>query len=56
MRDACRDLDLEVQEREVSEEAVLRELRIEMERTRRLRKVYEQRKELDVEIEGPAEP
>jgi tetratricopeptide (TPR) repeat protein len=58
MRDACRDLDLEVQEREVSEEAVLRELRIEMERTRRLRKVYEQRKELEVEIENPppAEP
>jgi tetratricopeptide (TPR) repeat protein len=56
MRDACRDLALEVREREVSEEAVLRELRIEMERTRRMKRVYEQRKELDVEIEGPAEP
>jgi hypothetical protein len=56
MRDACRDLALEVQEREVSEEAVLRELRIEMEKTRRLKKVYEQRKELEVEIDDPAVP
>jgi Flp pilus assembly protein TadD len=55
MRDACTDLSLAVQEREVSEEAVLRELRIEMERERRMRKVYEQRKELDIQL-GDAPP
>lgn len=57
MKDACRDLSLAVQEREISEEAVLRELRIEMERTRRMREVYRQRKELEIEIDPePAAP
>ena len=35
-----------------SESATLKQLRIEIEKTRRLREVYRQRKELDVEIEG----
>ncbi len=48
---ACRDLSLEVGEREISEEAVLRELRIEMERARRMREVYEQRKELEITVD-----
>lgn len=55
MKDACYELSLSVREREISEEAVLRELRIEMERDRRMRKVYEQRKELDIQIgDAPA--
>jgi hypothetical protein len=53
MKDACHELALDVREREISEETVLRELRIEIERQRRLRKVYEQRKELEIEIEAP---
>jgi hypothetical protein len=52
MKDACRSLALDVREREISKEAVLKELRIEMEKQRRLRKVYEQRKELEIEVEG----
>jgi tetratricopeptide (TPR) repeat protein len=52
MKEPCQALALEVREREISKEAVLKELRIEMEKQRRLRKVYEQRKELEVEIEG----
>lgn len=57
MKDACVELSLAVQERELSEEAVLKELRIEMERTRRMRKVYEQRKELEIGIDPePTEP
>jgi len=53
MKDACQALALEVRERELSKEAVLKELRIEIEKQRRLRKVYEQRKELDIRIEDP---
>ncbi len=53
MRSACRELALDVREREVSEETVRRELLLEMEKARRLRKVYEQRKELEIEIETP---
>jgi tetratricopeptide (TPR) repeat protein len=51
MRDACQTLALDVHEREISKEAVLKELRIEMEKRRRLQKVYEQRKELEIQIE-----
>jgi tetratricopeptide (TPR) repeat protein len=51
MKDSCKALSLEVQEREISKEAVLKELRIEMEKQRRLRKVYEQRKELEIQVE-----
>jgi tetratricopeptide (TPR) repeat protein len=52
MRSACRALELDVREREVSEETIRRELVLEMEKARRLRKVYEQRKELQIEVEG----
>jgi tetratricopeptide (TPR) repeat protein len=55
LKDACHALALDVREREISEETVLRELRIEMEKQRRLRKVYEQRKDLEIEVE-PAPP
>jgi tetratricopeptide (TPR) repeat protein len=56
LEDACRELSLDVEQRKLSEEAVRRELQIEMEKERRLRQVYEQNKELDIEIERePAE-
>jgi tetratricopeptide (TPR) repeat protein len=55
MKDACHALALDVREREISEETVLRELRIEMEKQRRLREVYRQRKDLEIEVEA-AEP
>ncbi len=56
MQDPCKSLALPVNDRELSAEAALKQLRIEMEATRRLREIYNQRKELEVEIERPAEP
>jgi len=57
MKTACLELDLAIQEREISEEAVLKELRIEMERERRMREVYKQRKELEISVDPePAAP
>jgi Flp pilus assembly protein TadD len=53
---ACDALGLQVQRRVISEESVLRELRLEMEKQRRLREVYEGRKELELEIEDPELP
>lgn len=50
LADQCRALALDVSESRASEETVLKELRIEMEQKRRLKKVYEQRKELDIEV------
>ena len=54
MQDACKQLALEVHQRELSKEATLKELRIEMEKTRRLKKVYEQRQELEIQVEPDA--
>jgi tetratricopeptide (TPR) repeat protein len=51
MENACKALSLEVSQREISKEAMLKELRIEMETKRRLKKVYEQRKELEIQID-----
>ena len=48
---ACADLGLEVKRREVSEETLLRELRLEIEKQRRLREIYRQHKELELELE-----
>lgn len=50
---ACAAQGLEVLRREVSEETLLKELRIEMEKRRRLRETYGQRKELELEIGDP---
>jgi tetratricopeptide (TPR) repeat protein len=56
LEDACRELSLDVQQRELSAEAARRELEIEREKQRRLREVYEQHKELEIEVErDPAE-
>jgi tetratricopeptide (TPR) repeat protein len=51
MEDACHKLALDVNQREISKEAMLKELRIEMETQRRLKKVYDQRKELEIQVE-----
>jgi tetratricopeptide (TPR) repeat protein len=55
LEQACADLALPVTRREVSEETLLEELRLEMERRRRLAEVYRQRKELSIEIDAGAE-
>jgi tetratricopeptide (TPR) repeat protein len=55
MKNACADLSLEVETRRLSQDALRRELVIEIERQRRLRKLYEQRKELELEIEVPSQ-
>lgn len=53
LEEACRDLGLEVSVRKISEEAVLQELRIEMEKRRRLQRIYQGRKELEIQVEEP---
>jgi tetratricopeptide (TPR) repeat protein len=49
---ACDALSLPVKHREISNETLLRELRLEMETRRRLQEIYRQRKELEIEVEG----
>lgn len=51
MADACRTLDLSVRRREIADEAILEELRVEMERRRKLREIYGKRKDLQIEID-----
>jgi len=55
LQEACADLGLAVKERSLSEEGALKELRIEMETQRRLRQIYESRKELEIEVESESE-
>jgi Flp pilus assembly protein TadD len=50
----CRAMGLKVESRHLSEEAVLEELRIEMEKRRRLGEIYQDRR-LEVEVEEPEE-
>ena len=52
---ACADLGLEVKRREVSEETLLGELRLEIEKRRRLKEIYRQHKELELEIDEDAQ-
>ena len=56
MRDACREVALEVQERELTLEALRREIEIEKEKRKRLESVYESRRELEIEVEPLPEP
>lgn len=51
MKNACSLLSIATEQRQLSKEATLEELRIEMERVRRMRKVYDQDKQLDIEVE-----
>ena len=53
---SCRQLALEVKQRELSAEATRKELVIEMEKERRLRQVYQQRKDLQLEVEREPAP
>jgi tetratricopeptide (TPR) repeat protein len=56
LKDACQRLGLAVQERELSGASALKELQIEMEKERRLRKVYEGRKDIEIDVEEVEEP
>lgn len=51
MEVACKQMSLEVKRRQVRDETVLRELRIEMERRRKLEEIYRGRRELEIEVE-----
>jgi tetratricopeptide (TPR) repeat protein len=53
LAEACNASKLEVAKREIPEEVALRELRLEMERRRKLEAIYEKRKDLEIEIEAP---
>ena len=56
METPCQKLGFGVGERDLSEDAQLKELRIEMEKRRRMKSVYEQRKQLDIKIGDVEEP
>ena len=51
----CGEMQLAVKRREVADETLLLELRLEMDRRRRLQEIYRNRKDLQVEIEQPEE-
>ncbi len=51
MTHACGLLSIATEQRELSKEATLEELRIEMERVRRMRRVYDKDRTLEIEIE-----
>ncbi len=51
MADACREMDLRVAEREVQEETLQREMELAAERRRRLREIYDERRDLEIKIE-----
>ena len=53
---ACAALELPVKHREISEETLLEELRLEMEAQRRIGEIYRQRKELEIEVEPEGAP
>jgi tetratricopeptide (TPR) repeat protein len=56
MGDACKKSNLEVTERVVPEEVARQELVLEMERRRKLKEIYDRRRDLGVEVEGEDEP
>ena len=56
MKQPCQKLGFQVEERALSNANALRELQIEMEKTRRLKEVYEGRKDLQIEVEEPEAP
>lgn len=55
MEEACGRMRLDVKRRDVRDETILRELRIEMERRRQLEEIYRERKDLKIEVD-PAPP
>ncbi len=52
MLEPCAGVGVTVEDHKLSADNALKELRIEMEKTRRLREIYRQRRELEVVIEG----
>ena len=55
MHDACKELSLDVLVQDRSTETLRRELQLEIEAKRRLREVYEQRKDLEIEVDPDGE-
>ncbi len=53
MGNACRNAQLDVAKRELAEETIRQELQLEMERRRKLREIYERRRDLEITIEAP---
>lgn len=51
MVDACKAVGAPVRRRQLSKEAALRELGIEMEQKRQLQRIYDKHKELDIQVE-----
>ncbi len=56
LESACQNAERDVARRELPEETALRELRIEMERRRELNRIYQQRKDLEIEVKQPEAP
>ena len=50
---ACKQAQLEVKRRELEEETIRQELQLEMERRRKLREIYERRRDLEITVEEP---
>jgi len=53
MEQACGDMNQAVAAQKLKEETILKELQLEMERTRRVREVYERRRDLNIEVDEP---
>ncbi|MEN8160597.1 MAG: nitronate monooxygenase, partial [Myxococcota bacterium] len=53
LAEACEESQLEVARREIPEEVAREELRLEMERRRKLEAIYDQRRDLEIQIEEP---
>jgi len=51
MADACRQMDLRVAEREVQQETLQREMELAIERRRRLKEIYDERRDLEIKID-----
>ncbi len=55
MGSACKKAKQEVAKRELEEETIRQELQLEMERRRKLREIYERRRDLEITVEAPEE-
>jgi hypothetical protein len=53
MRKQCRQVDAQVTERKVTEETALREMQMQIERARRVRELYRESKDVEIEAEAP---
>jgi Flp pilus assembly protein TadD len=53
MEQECQEMQLDAVTRSVSDETILQEIKLEMERRRRLQDIYEKRNDLKIEVEDP---